>query len=524
MRTLGAITAAQKAMGDAKCKVVLTFSTTTKTYDIDTTTNRILDCSHKEADWSQTAQISVDNRDGNLTALTLEGYKGVISYGYGANYSASAPLTVIGDMTHSGQGDRVTTFSLAGLFDLWGEQEATEAYSPDEINTDTVKTIMDAIASHSMTCFGSYPIHTISYDTGYDDGIINSFTPKDHFSVAKGESRLSAFKKALAYTKCKARVENDTGTATIHVYLPTISGLTWVASTAYIVGDYVQPTTPNYLFTYRCTTAGTSHSSEPSPWSTTAGGTTSEGGGSSLVWTTVDFDYEYNDAATYHNFFNKSVRTRLVLPNKVVVKNHPDHSDSYSGTATDAASYAALGNQYYTKTVYVRASSNAQCTLIAKAILQRYQLAAEKGHGFVPMNCGQEVGDYVKITDSWASDLRIGNIGYIHRHYTPGKFEMEFRFGTLEILGLAGTVPPKQTQIASVETQESLVETVAALIEAFNSLVDSYNALRGDVETALANILTITDYLINREWEGEFAKLSVTLRFKGPQGEDMYTA
>lgn len=515
IRTLGdALTASQKIMGDAKCKIVLT-GAATKTYDIDSETNRILDLSHKEQEWSQTCQVTVDNREGNLTALTLEGYKGVISYGYVSTYSAAAPLTVIGQKTDSLQGENVTTFSLAGLFNMWGEQEATVAYSPDEINTDTVKTIMDAIASHSMTCFGSYPVHTITYDTGYDDSIINSFTPKDNFTVAKGESRLSAFKKVLAYTKCKARIENDSGTATIHVYLPTISGETWVASTDYIVGDYVQPTTPNNNFTYRCTTAGTSDSSEPT-WPTTAGNTVND---NTAVWTAVDFDYEYNDSASEHNFYNKSVRTRLVLPNKVWAGNHPDHEDSYSGTATDAASYAALG-YYITKTVYVRASGNAQCTLIAKAILQKYQLAAEKGSGFVPMNCGQEVMDYVKITDSWASDLRIGSIGYIHRHYTPGKFTMEFRFGTLEILGLAGTVPPAITTVKHI--YEGL-ENYQALVDMVESLIDDHNAMRESLLSVISTANAVIDYLLQQQWEGEFAKLSVTLRLQIPQGTNMYT-
>jgi len=57
----------------------------------------------------------------------------------------------------------------------------------------------------------------------------------------------------------------------------------WTASTAYTLGDIVKPTTPNG-YTYRCTTAGTSHSAEPSPWGTTIGGETSEGGGT-VVWT-----------------------------------------------------------------------------------------------------------------------------------------------------------------------------------------------------------------------------------------------
>ena len=55
----------------------------------------------------------------------------------------------------------------------------------------------------------------------------------------------------------------------------------WVASTAYAVGDEVEPTTANG-FVYVCTTAGTSDSAEPT-WSTTWGTNITDG---TVVWTT----------------------------------------------------------------------------------------------------------------------------------------------------------------------------------------------------------------------------------------------
>lgn len=58
----------------------------------------------------------------------------------------------------------------------------------------------------------------------------------------------------------------------------------WVASTAYVVGDIVRPTVNNGYF-YKCTTAGTSGSSEPT-WGTTVGGTTSD----TAVWTCYNQD------------------------------------------------------------------------------------------------------------------------------------------------------------------------------------------------------------------------------------------
>lgn len=59
------------------------------------------------------------------------------------------------------------------------------------------------------------------------------------------------------------------------------SGTAWASETAKSLGDIVVPTSPNG-YQYKCTTAGTTDVSEPSPWGTTMGGTTADG---SVVWT-----------------------------------------------------------------------------------------------------------------------------------------------------------------------------------------------------------------------------------------------
>ncbi len=61
---------------------------------------------------------------------------------------------------------------------------------------------------------------------------------------------------------------------------------TWVASTAYVANDWVKPTTVA-SHAYKCTTAGTSASSEPT-WGTTNNGTTSDG---TVTWTCYPANY-----------------------------------------------------------------------------------------------------------------------------------------------------------------------------------------------------------------------------------------
>lgn len=434
MRTLGTpLTNAQRKMGNVLCKIVLTkYDSTTYTYGLGTT-DRILSLSHTEQEYSQTAQVTVNDSSGTLAALTLEGSSGVISNGYHTTsdeYSACAPLEVIASKADSLQGRLVTTLSLAGVFNMMGEDEASATYSVDDANTDTVETILTAIANKTMACFThckSYDIvfelQSDSYTSDYtDDTQIDTFIPADYFSVGFKESRLSAFQKALAFCKCKARVRAD---GKIHVFKPVISGST--------------------------------------------------------------YDYEYDDAyGDYHNFFDKSVRKRLVLPNKVIVSSHPAHSPVYSGEATETSgvTYTALGDRYITEHHYIRATSSTQCRNLAKARIQNYELAAERGHGIAPMNVGQEVMDYVKITDSRANDTRTGNIGFINRWYShypkqPTRFGFEFRFGSLSMPGLAGTIPPRQTRITTDGTV-----TYAELADIVG---DIYDNVEEYVEKAILN-------------------------------------
>jgi len=375
MRSLSAtLTANQKSLERPPLlKLVLTKSgETTRTYDISSSTNRIIASTHIEQEWSQIANVAVMS-DATLAALSLEGYSGTISYGFndgtqGDEFSAAAPLEVVSmksdTLLDRSQTMLVTWFSLAGVFDLMQADKASEKYSQEDTDTQTVKTLLTKIANATLAPFSRCKSYTITFDS--EDSLIDSYKPADYFYVAFNESRLSAFKKLIKTTKCKARVEDD---GEIHVFNPTISG--------------------------------------------------------------DSYDYEYELGAGNHNFFEKSTRQRLVIPTKIIVSSHPDHSPQYTGSATDSASETALGRSLPSYR-YIRTTSTAECTSIATALLQHAQVGAEKGHGQVPMNCGQEVIDYIKITDSIAGDSRTGNVGYLKRDYTPSRdFKCELRFGRL---------------------------------------------------------------------------------------------
>ena len=140
----------------------------------------------------------------------------------------------------------------------------------------------------------------------------------------------------------------------------------------------------------------------------------------------VVYDYEYS-LASGHTFFSKAYRNSLVIPNYVIAKSHPGDSPQYSGYASDSESISAFREMRYQK--YARLAGNAQAVTIATALLAKFQLEAQKGEADVPMNCGAELFDHVKVIDERESDYRVGNIGSLTRKYSSGKYTMDFSFG-----------------------------------------------------------------------------------------------
>ena len=138
------------------------------------------------------------------------------------------------------------------------------------------------------------------------------------------------------------------------------------------------------------------------------------------------YDYQYRLAGG-HTFFSRSCQNTLVIPNYVVVRSHPGDSPQYSGYASDGESIGAFREMRYQK--YARLASDGQAASIAAAMLSRFQLGAWKGEARVPMNCGAELFDYVRISDERDGEWRSGNIGSITRKYRPGCYTMAFSFG-----------------------------------------------------------------------------------------------
>jgi len=402
-------------------KIVLTHGENSYTYELD----RILDLRHSEEDDRQNAEVLLDNWDDALTNLDLKGYQGVISYGIttsaGEEYSATAPLKVIAQQSHSTNAEPRQLFcnlGLAGYPNQIAEDKANDKYVPDEDNTDTVKTLVRKLFGDSGVSILAVYDHCDSYDVVFDseDSLIDTFQPKDSFYILEGDSRWAKIKELLKWTQCVIRFEDD---GLPHIRKPTISGET--------------------------------------------------------------YDAEYSLAEGEQPFLNKTYRKRLVIPNYIVVRSLASQETPYSGYAEDEASSALMKKVQHHR---MRVSSNAQCTAIATAILSHYQRDAEGGHGLLPiMDVGAEVHDYVKITDSRQGDSVVGNIGYLNRHANPEQkiFKIEFRFGAPDMAGLMGTAPPSLSGTGGAGAPIDLSEIIAAIQQLFGlyeSLAEMIRAIQ----------------------------------------------
>ena len=205
MRDPGAtLLAAQKTSPRTELvRLVLTNNGDTKTYYNHSGDNRIVSWDHIEEDDIQSAQIVLANADKTISALDLWSYKAVLSYGLTTStsdeYSATAPMYVVGQQSHSWQGGLVVSLSLAGLSNLLNEDEASEAYTPASDDTDTVKTLFRKIAGDTgvtkLTCFTDCQSYEVEFVI--EDDLIDTFIPADAFSIPYKANRLSKLKELL---------------------------------------------------------------------------------------------------------------------------------------------------------------------------------------------------------------------------------------------------------------------------------------------------------------------------------------
>ena len=206
-----------------------------------------------------------------------------------------------------------------------------------------------------------------------------------------------------------AKVESSEGTAET---LPQPS--TWAASTAYSVGDYVIPTTPNGYF-YVCTVAGTSDTSEPT-WPATIDDTVVD---NTVTWKCV--------ATGWMNAYNPDFTPGIEAVPVDTVCNYLSPAASLMGKRQ-----AIL--KFDVNLVGAAAAGEAvpYATLLKGCKMQE-TLTASTSAEYTPLSTGDSsltLGFYLdgKLYKMWGCrgnvslDLEVGKPGVLHFEFTGADF------------------------------------------------------------------------------------------------------
>ncbi len=145
--------ALQESVIEPLVRVVVSRGASSFTYYRD----RIRSAEETAEPYSHTAELVLDNSDGEFTAKDLRGYRVVIGWGAvtaaGDEYLDSPPLTVIRQELLSERGVLTCRLSCQGVPDGLAEDRASESYAPDAADTTTVQSLINAILSGSLPCY-----------------------------------------------------------------------------------------------------------------------------------------------------------------------------------------------------------------------------------------------------------------------------------------------------------------------------------------------------------------------------------
>ncbi|MFW6057210.1 MAG: hypothetical protein ACOC9B_07875, partial [Chloroflexota bacterium] len=261
-------------------RVVLSLGESSLTYAQD----RVLSVEETREPYTHTAEIMLDNSDGQFTPGDLRGYRAVIGWGAatseGDEYCDSPPLRVVRQELVSHEGVLTCRLACIGVPEQLAEDRASASYLPGADDTTVLQSLINAILSGTLAPYS----HCAAVDYTWDsaDALATGYRPRDGFRLYMNGSRLAAVRRLLDFTNCVGRVESD---GQLHFFQPTTGG--------------------------------------------------------------EDFDHEFSLEAGSHSFLQKAGRQTLVIPNRVEVMTPQDAPVTYSGSATDTTSYALLPKVQY---------------------------------------------------------------------------------------------------------------------------------------------------------------------------------
>ena len=144
-----------------------------------------------------------------------------------------------------------------------------------------------------------------------------------------------------------------------------------------------------------------------------------------------DIQSEYTLERSGHRFYVDSDSSGIVMPNEIIIKTPTGYSPAYTGRAIDATSHNT--NPCTRIELVAGLISSNQAQTIANTMLANIINAESGSSAFVPMNCGTEIFDKMKVYSKRSGRTLEGNVGSITRLFDPlakePRYDMSVGFG-----------------------------------------------------------------------------------------------
>lgn len=397
--------------------------------DFDTT-NRILAIVQEETPFGDTAEIILDNSDQYFSTRDLRGILINLRFGFGSETSPVPSLYVHQQEDISLAGQLFTRLSCLGN---WNKL-AMQRIMGDSISvvpktlTDTVKEIIEARIFDSMalvvnTSDGEQDIKVpnASYEIDTDRRTIirecNGLTGNllfmrgaDMYMIEKNDSQQHRITGTISGTFVAGE--------TVEQAVTGATGKFVYQTATYIV---LEAETGTFTISANQLSGDTATLSNPSA---------------------IDaHDYLYGPLSGAHTFYSSIHAQSLLTANRIIaVDALPDTAETnfaYSGEANDTDDQATFG----VSTLIIEdpsISTDEEAATVAAARLLHIKNESVGGSLVAPMNCGQEIYDYVQVTDNRSGQTKSLRVSQIIRRYqtnsiygTGGVYTIQLGFGGL---------------------------------------------------------------------------------------------
>jgi hypothetical protein len=420
---------------------------TLTTFTFDTaSSNRIKYVEHQEEPYGGAAIIRLNNDDKFFAGLNLRGYRVNIGFGFytalpGYEYSEVPPVWVFGQRDVSDEGELYTELVCIDIFKRLGYDRFLPGgtllsgyvrgrFTLGETITGGTSGATGRLASQSDESIlvtgvsGTFSAgETVTGATSGAQVTGISVTDQGTGGTPATWGRQKSVKEILEELVNPWTITEDTSDPN---NLPTTYYPVVIAE----LGSYVLQTVRNLM-------------------AMTRSGLKMRQDGFHLVYldpSPASYDYEYD---TTHAFYSDIRERGVTIPNKIIfvdkMSDTMGNHYNYYGQAQDNDSINVWQDITWIQ-VDETIQSNAEAISRASILLDRIKSEVNQGRIIVPMNVGQELYDYIKVTDSRAGITATGRVGMLRHWYNPaqGEYRLEIRIGGLvEQVDISNPIPLK---------------------------------------------------------------------------------